>query len=174
MSQTATTRGGHTATRGSHTAAPPRGITLAEATRSSNPELQPPLPPPQRKRKDPVPDDPPPSMTIHPHRDTPCEGGLSGHGGRGGGGDLDDDGDSDDNGAGDDVPGVSGIDRNSGNDLIEVLTTLTHKMQPQQARAKPKVKEPDTFNSSNLKKLNTFLIQCGLYFCNYEDYEDNE
>ena len=56
-------------------------------------------------------------------------------------------------------PNPGGGNPNVGDDLIEAISTLTRAIQPKQ-RAKPKAREPDQFNSSNPKKLCTFLMQC--------------
>ena len=162
MSQT-TVRGGQTGTQ--------RGVTPALATRSQNPALATALPPASRKR--PRNDDQADDTTrpTDPIPDPPA-GGPSGNGGGGGGGNGPDPGpDPSDPGADDDDDnGNPGRRRNSGDDLIDAITTLTRSLQPPKARAKPKVKEPDTFDGSDPKKLDTFLTQCGLYFRNYPDY----
>ena len=36
-----------------------------------------------------------------------------------------------------------------------------------------KAKEPDTFDSSDPQKLNSFILQCGLFFTNNDNYSDN-
>ena len=39
---------------------------------------------------------------------------------------------------------------------------------------KAKAKDPDTFNGSNPRKLNSFLLLCNLYFCNNPFYANND
>ena len=39
---------------------------------------------------------------------------------------------------------------------------------------KTKAKEPDTFDGSDPRKLNSFLLQCALYFRGNEDYREDE
>ncbi|KAJ3473784.1 hypothetical protein NLI96_g12825 [Meripilus lineatus] len=164
MSQT-TVRGGQTGTQ--------RGVTPALATRSQNPALATALPPASRKRprNDDPSDDAP--RDTDPIPDPPA-GGPSGNAGGGGGGGNDPNPGPDPGADDDGDNGNPGRRRNSGDDLIDAITTLTRSINPPRTRAKPKVKEPDTFDGSDPKKLDMFLIQCGLYFRNYPDYEDEE
>ena len=137
-------------------------------TRASNPWLLGPLQTPTRKRRNPG--DPPEEEQFQ----TPNRPGPSGGGGPGGNGDDPDDPDDDDgNGGNAGNGGNPGNDRNDREDLIDAITSLTHAMQPK-SRAKPKVKEPDTFDGSNPRKLSTFLLQCELYFRNYDDYDEDD
>ena len=47
-----------------------------------------------------------------------------------------------------------------------------HEDQPPTHQAK--AEEPDTFDGSNPKKLNNFILLCNLYFCNNPTYSNDE
>ena len=59
--------------------------------------------------------------------------------------------------------------------LTEAIHLMTQKLrccENPKHKAKTKAKEPDTFDSSNPKKLN-FILLCSLFFCSSSTYEDD-
>ena len=173
-----------------------RGITPAGATRSSNPELEDLMQPATRKRHVPhqepskqqpstphfnptfmAPATPGGSQAV-PNIFSPATAGSSSGaipvaGTNPGKQRAPADGDPDDGGNAPPPHHRGGGNPDIGDDLIEAISILTQAMQPKQ-HAKLKAREPDQFDSSNPKKLHTFLMQCRLYFhsCK-EDFINN-
>ena len=74
------------------------------------------------------------------------------------------------------TPGTPFLDDPSPN-LAQAILLMTNELcrredQPPTHRAK--AKEPDTFDSSDPKKLNNFILLCNLYFRNNPTYFDDE
>ena len=60
--------------------------------------------------------------------------------------------------------------------LAEAIMLMTVELwwhDGTQSNHKVKAKEPDTFDGSDPKKLNNFILLCNLYFCNNPAYEDD-
>ena len=55
-----------------------------------------------------------------------------------------------------------------------MIQELWHRKSPYTSRSVSKVKEPDTFNGSDPRKFNNFILLCNLYFCNNPAYYNNE
>ncbi len=172
-----------------------RDQTPAVNTRSNQPTLAEPLQQAGRKRREPHPDPSPDPPRVGP----------SGHGGGGGGGNPNpggnppnpdpvpnpapggppggnpgnpggnpggDPGDGGDGGGG--GGGGNPMDRE---EFLEAITTITHALRPPapKPRAKPKAKEPDTFDGSDPRKLAAFILECKLYFRNFpEEYREDD
>ena len=107
-----------------------------------------------------IPDPPPPVSPVKP---TPPPLGNPDH--------------PDPNG-GDGVPNPDN-DNLSGNDEAAFQNTLrlfrdALKTSSEPKRRKTKAKEPDTFDGSDPQKLNSFLLQCVLFFRGNQDYCENE
>jgi hypothetical protein len=63
---------------------------------------------------------------------------------------------------------------NEGPNLAEVLTLLTRELRSGSSSAKQaKAKEPDTFDGSDPKKLNNFILLCNLYFRTNRSYGED-
>lgn len=61
--------------------------------------------------------------------------------------------------------------------LAEAIMLMTNELRRRDASSKSlnrKVKEPDTFDSSDPKKLNNFILLCNLYFRNNPAYADDD
>ena len=55
-------------------------------------------------------------------------------------------------------------------DLTAAITLLTQSLSsPKKSAARTKVREPDVFDRSDTRKLQPFLVQCTLNFCNRPD-----
>ena len=60
--------------------------------------------------------------------------------------------------------------------LAEAILLMTNELHQRETPSKPintSVKQPDTFDSSDPKKLNNFILLCNLYFRNNPTYSDN-
>jgi hypothetical protein len=60
--------------------------------------------------------------------------------------------------------------------LAQAIMLMTAELRRRDTPSKPtnsKVKEPDTFDGSDPKKLNNFVLLCNLYFRNNSDYSDD-
>ena len=58
--------------------------------------------------------------------------------------------------------------------LAEAILLMTSELKRrQEPTRKPKSKEPDTFDGSDPKKLNNFILLCDLYFCGNSAYSDD-
>ena len=60
--------------------------------------------------------------------------------------------------------------------LAEAIVLMTNKLHRRDAPPKPvntSVKQPDTFDGSDPKKLNNFILLCNLYFQNNPTYSDD-
>ena len=60
--------------------------------------------------------------------------------------------------------------------LAEAIMLMTNELRHRDAPPKPvntSVKQPDTFDGSDPKKLNNFILLCNLYFRNNPAYADN-
>ena len=58
--------------------------------------------------------------------------------------------------------------------LTEAIMLMTQELcHHENPTHKAKAKEPDTFDGSNPKKLNNFILLCNLYFCSSSTYSDN-
>ena len=67
-----------------------------------------------------------------------------------------------------DPPGNPFTEQSTPN-LAEAIMLMTNELRRRDAPAKPfntKVKEPDTYDGSDPKKLNNFILLCNLYFHN--------
>ena len=62
--------------------------------------------------------------------------------------------------------------------LAQAIMLMTQELRRREntpsSRSIGKVKEPDTFDSSDPRKLNNFILLCNLYFRNSPAYSDNE
>ena len=59
--------------------------------------------------------------------------------------------------------------------LAEAITLMTAELKNREPkRSKIKAKEPDTFDGSDPKKLNNFILLCSLYFRSNPAYDDDE
>ena len=59
--------------------------------------------------------------------------------------------------------------------LTEAITLMTNELRKRQEPSKKaKAKEPDTFDGSDPKKLNNFILLCNLYFRNNPAYSEDE
>src|SRR5271169_3318696 len=79
------------------------------------------------------------------------------------------------------VPEDSSISRNiedeSTPNLAEAILLMTNELRRPENTSHPtpgKVKEPDTFDGSDPRKLNNFILLCNLYFRNNLSYSDDE
>jgi len=79
------------------------------------------------------------------------------------------------------VPEDSSISRNiedeSTPNLAEAILLMTNELRRRENTSRPtpgKVKEPDTFDGSDPRKLNNFILLCNLYFRNNPSYSDDE
>ena len=73
-------------------------------------------------------------------------------------------------------PVVPQLDTVSTQTLAEAIMLMTAELRRRdgtQSNHKVKAKEPDTFDGSDPKKLNNFILLCNLYFCNNPAYEDD-
>ena len=73
-------------------------------------------------------------------------------------------------------PVVPQLDTTSTQTLAEAIMLMNAKLRRHdgtQSNHKVKAKEPDTFDGSNPKKLNNFILLCNLYFCNNPAYKDD-
>ena len=60
--------------------------------------------------------------------------------------------------------------------LAEAIMLMTNELHRRETPSKPintSVKQPDTFDGSDPKKLNNFILLCNLYFWNNPTYSDN-
>ena len=58
--------------------------------------------------------------------------------------------------------------------LTEAIKLMTKELcQCENPACKAKAKEPDTFDGSDPKKLNNFILLCNLYFCSSSAYSDD-
>ena len=60
--------------------------------------------------------------------------------------------------------------------LAEAIMLMTEELRRRETntRGKTKVKEPDTFDGSDPRKLNNFILLCNLYFRNNPSYSDDD
>ena len=73
-------------------------------------------------------------------------------------------------------PVVPQLDTTSTQTLAEAIMLMTAELRRRdgtQSNHKVKAKEPDTFDGSDPKKLNNFILLCNLYFRNNPAYEDD-
>ena len=58
--------------------------------------------------------------------------------------------------------------------LVEAISLMTEELKCHDNKSgKAKAKDLDTFDNSNPRKLNSFLLLCNLYFCNNPSYADD-
>ena len=58
--------------------------------------------------------------------------------------------------------------------LMQAILLMTEELRRRERPApKAKAKEPDTFDGSDPKKLNNFILLCNLYFRSSSAYDDN-
>ena len=58
--------------------------------------------------------------------------------------------------------------------LTKAIMLMTKELcQHENPACKVKAKEPDTFDGSDPKKLNNFILLCNLYFCSSSAYSDD-
>jgi hypothetical protein len=93
---------------------------------------------------------------------TPNHGHPDGNPGPGGD-DPNNDNDNDNDNAGNGNPPPVPPPANN-NDITNVMRFLAQAITANREPPKSKIREPDTFNGSNPKKLHTFLVQCQLTF----------
>jgi hypothetical protein len=68
------------------------------------------------------------------------------------------------------------FDDQSTPNLAEAITLMTHELRRREntPSRKAKAKEPDTFDGSDPRKLNNFILLCNLYFRNSPSYSEDE
>ena len=73
------------------------------------------------------------------------------------------------------TPGTPLPDDSSPNlaQAILLMTSKLRRREDQSPTHQAKAKEPDTFDGSDLKKLNNFILLCNLYFRNNPAYSDD-
>lgn len=70
---------------------------------------------------------------------------------------------------------LSVLDNEPTANLAEAILLMTEELRRRETPSrKVKVKEPDTFDGSDPRKLNNFILQCNLYFRSNPAYSDDE
>jgi hypothetical protein len=75
----------------------------------------------------------------------------------------------------DDDPDTNRLAAETTATLAESIMLMTQELRRRETPGrKAKAKEPDTFDGSNPKKLNNFILLCNLFFCNSPAYSDDK
>ena len=73
------------------------------------------------------------------------------------------------------IPSDSHFSHKSTPDLAQAIMLMTQELRRREnPTQRAKAKEPDTFDGSDPKKLNTFILLCNLYFRHNPSYSDDE